>query len=129
MQLTGWMNKGVPLLPSIHLKGLQCLEMVRYPRAQQRRHCLEHLPLSLSPTKVAPQSRASKVPHAHTKAVAILGVEAGAIDEVDAAADHISCGECGTIGLASPRGAEGMPIVTMVTIGMFVPTCGGREQQ
>lgn len=56
------------------------------------------------------------------KAVAILGVEAGAVDEVDTAANHISCGKCGTIWLASPRGAEGMPIITMVTIGMFIPT-------
>lgn len=58
-----------------------------------------------------------------TKAVAILGVEAGAINEVDTTADHIPCGERGTIRLACPRGAEGMPIIAMVTIGMFVPTC------
>lgn len=56
--------------------------------------------------------------------MAILGVEAGAIDEVDTAADHIPCGECGTVGLTRSRGAEGMPIIAMVTIGMFVPTCG-----
>lgn len=56
--------------------------------------------------------------------MAILGVEAGAIDEVDTTADHIPCGECGTIRLACPRGAEGMPIIAMVTIGMLVPTCG-----
>lgn len=62
--------------------------------------------------------------HAPTKAVAILGVEAGTIDEVDTTADHIPCGECGTIRLACPGGAEGMPIIAMVTIGMFVPTCG-----
>lgn len=84
---------------------------------------------SLSPTKVVPQGRPSKVPYVPTKAVAILGVEASAIDEVDAAANHVSCSECGTIGLASPRGAEGMPIITMVTIGMFIPTCGGKESK
>lgn len=60
--------------------------------------------------------------------MAILGVEAGAVDEVDTAANHVSCGECGTIGLASPGGTEGMPIIAMVTIGMFIPTCEGREQ-
>lgn len=85
---------------------------------------LQSLPLGLSSTKVALRDRPSKVPYAPTKAVAILGVEAGAVDEVDAAANHVSCGECGTIGLASPRGAEGMPIIAMVTIGMFIPTCG-----
>lgn len=73
---------------------------------------------------MALQARPFKVSHAPTKAVAILGVEAGAIDEVDTTADHITCGECGTIRLARPRGAEGMPIIAMVTIGMFVPTCG-----
>lgn len=82
-----------------------------------------------SSTKVAPQGRPSQVPHVPTKAVAILGVEASAVDEVDAAPNHISCSECGTIGLASPRGAEGMPIITMVTIGMFIPTCGGKESK
>jgi hypothetical protein len=85
--------------------------------------------MNLSPTKVALKDRPTKVSYAPTKTVAILGVEAGAIDEVDTAADHVSCGECGTIGLASPRGAEGMPIIAMVSIGMFVPTCGEREQQ
>lgn len=59
--------------------------------------------------------------------MAILGVEAGAVDEVDAAANYVSCGESGTIGLASPGGAEGMPIIAMVTIGMFIPTCGGKR--
>lgn len=85
--------------------------------------------LSFSATKVAPRARPFKVSYAPTKAVAILGVEAGAIDEVDTTADHIPCGECGTIRLACPRGAEGMPIIAMVTIGMFVPTCGERERQ
>lgn len=80
--------------------------------------------MSFSSITVAPQARPSKVSYAPTKAVAILGVEAGAIDEVDTTADHIPCGECGTIGLACPRGAEGMSIIAMVTIGMFVPTCG-----
>ena len=78
---------------------------------------------------MAPQGRHSQVPYVPTKAVAILGVEASAVDEVDAAPNHISCRECGTIGLASPRGAEGMPIITMVTIGMFIPTCGGKESK
>lgn len=59
--------------------------------------------------------------------MAILGVEAGAIDEIDTTANHISCGERGTIGLPSPRGTERVPIITMVTIGMLVPTCGGKE--
>ena len=84
---------------------------------------------NLSSTKVAPQGRPSQVPYVPTKAMAILGVEASAVDEVDTAANHVSCSECGTIGLASPRGAEGMPIITMVTIGMFIPTCGGKESK
>lgn len=90
---------------------------------------LQCLPLSFSSTRVVPRARPSKVSYLPTKAVAILGVEAGAIDEVDATANHISRGKCGTIRLASPRGTEGMSIITMVTIGMFVPTCWGREQQ
>lgn len=89
---------------------------------------LPSLPLGLSLTKVAPQGKHSKVPYVPTKAVTILSVEAGAVDEVHAAANHISRGECGTIGLASTGGAEGMPIISMVTIGMFIPTCGRREQ-
>lgn len=83
--------------------------------------------MSLSLTKAAPQERSSQVPYVPTKAVAIFCVETGAIDEVHTAANHISRGECGTIGLASPRRAEGMPIITMVTIGMLVPTCGGKR--
>lgn len=100
--------------------------MVAVPQssAEDQQHCFgfkaSHQPLTSDP----PRS-----PCVPTKAVAILGVEAGAIDEVDAAANHISCGECRTIGLASPRGAEGMPIITMVTIGMFIPTCGGKESK
>lgn len=119
------------MLPSLHLAGSSAWKWLQFPRAQQRiwnTALASSLPLGLSPTKVAPQSKSSKVPYVPTKAVAILGVEAGAVDEVDTAANHVSCGECGTIGLTSPRGAEGMPIISMVTVGMFIPTCGRREQ-
>ena len=58
--------------------------------------------MSFSSITVAPQARPSKVSYAPTKAVAILGVEAAAIDEVDTTPDHIPCGECGTIWLACP---------------------------
>lgn len=38
-----------------------------------------------------------------TQAVAILGVEAGVVDEVNAAADHVPCCKRGSVGLPGAR--------------------------
>lgn len=117
--------------PSLHFAGSRAWKWLQFPRVQQR-ICNTALASKLVLGPLTNQNGSSdqtfKFPYVPTKAVAILGVEAGAVDEVDTAANHVSCGECGTIGLTSSGGAEGMPIISMVTVGMFIPTCGRREQ-
>lgn len=54
--------------------------------------------------------------------MAIFCVEAGIVDEVDTATDDISSCECRAIGLSCPRGTEGMPIITVVPVRMFIPS-------
>lgn len=54
--------------------------------------------------------------------MAVFCVEAGIVDQVDTAADDIPSGEGGAVGLPCPRGTEGVPIVTVVPIGMFIPS-------
>lgn len=54
--------------------------------------------------------------------MAILGVEAGVIDQVDTAADDVARGERGPVRLPRARGAEGVAVVTVVTIRVFIPT-------
>jgi hypothetical protein len=54
--------------------------------------------------------------------VAILCVETGVVDEVDAAANHVTCRERGAVGLPRAGGAERVAVVSVVTIRVFVPT-------
>ena len=48
--------------------------------------------------------------------VSVFGVEASVVYEIDAASDDVPGGESGTVWLAGAGGAEGMSVVTMVTI-------------
>lgn len=57
-----------------------------------------------------------------TEAVAVLCVEAGVVDEIYAAANHIACCKRRSIGLPSARRAEGMAIVSVIAIRVLVPT-------
>ena len=52
----------------------------------------------------------------------VLGVEAGSVDEVDAAADDVVGREGGPVWLPGAGAAETMPVVAVVAIGVFVPT-------
>lgn len=54
--------------------------------------------------------------------MAVLGVKAGVVDEVDTAANHVARRERGSVRLASARGAEGVAVVSVVTVRVFVPT-------
>ncbi len=58
----------------------------------------------------------------HTQIYAIFGVETSIVDEINTATNHISRCKCRAIWLTSSRGAEGMTVITVVTIGMLVPT-------
>lgn len=51
-----------------------------------------------------------------TEAVAILCVEAGVVDEVNTAANHVACRKRGSIGLPGARRAEGVAVVAVVTV-------------
>lgn len=57
-----------------------------------------------------------------TQAVAVLGVEAGVVDEVHAAANHVARRERGSVRLAGAGGAEGVAVVSVVTVWVLVPT-------
>ena len=52
----------------------------------------------------------------------VLGVEAGSVDEVDAAADDVVGREGGPVRLPGARAAEAVPVVAVVAVGVFVPT-------
>ena len=52
----------------------------------------------------------------------VLGVEAGSVDEVDAAADDVVGREGGPVWLARPTGAERVTVISMVTVAVFIPT-------
>lgn len=56
--------------------------------------------------------------------MAVLGVEAGVVNEVDAAANHVARRERGSVRLAGAGGAEGVAVVSMVTVRVLVPTWG-----
>lgn len=60
-----------------------------------------------------------------TQTVAVLGVEAGVVDEVDAAANHVARCECGSVWLTGAGGAEGVAVISVVTIRVLVPTWRG----
>ena len=63
--------------------------------------------------------------------VPVLGVEAGAVDEVDPAADDVVGREGGTVRLTRPGAAEAVPVVAVVAVGVLVPTgqpCECSEQ-
>ena len=53
--------------------------------------------------------------------VPVLGVEAGAVDEVDPAADDVVGREGGTVRLPRTRAAEAVTVVAVVPVGMLVP--------
>lgn len=55
--------------------------------------------------------------------VSVLGVEAGIIDEVDAATDHVTRGKGGPVRLPRARRTERVPVVAVVTVRVLVPTC------
>ena len=57
----------------------------------------------------------------------VLGVEAGSVDEVDAAADDVVGREGGPIRLAGAGAAETVPVVSVVAVGVFVPTGQPRK--
>ena len=54
--------------------------------------------------------------------MAILGVEARAVNEVDPAADDVIGSEGGTVRLPGTRAAEAMSVVAVVAVGVLVPT-------
>ena len=58
-----------------------------------------------------------------TKVDAIFGVEACVVDEVDTAADHITSGERRAIGNARVGGTESVSIISMIAVGVLVPSC------
>lgn len=55
--------------------------------------------------------------------VSVLGVEAGVVDEVDAAADDVPGGEGGPVRLPGARRAERVPVVAVIPVRVLVPTC------
>ena len=56
------------------------------------------------------------------KVVSVFGIEASIVDEIDATSDDVSGGESGTVRLTSAGGAEGVTIIAMVTVRVFVPS-------
>lgn len=48
--------------------------------------------------------------------MAVLCVEAGVVDEVNAAADHVACRKRGSVGLPGAGRAEGVPVISVVTV-------------
>ena len=52
----------------------------------------------------------------------ILCVEAGVVDEVNAAANDIARRKRGSVGLSGARRAKGVAVVSVVTIRVLVPT-------
>ena len=63
-----------------------------------------------------------EIGESHAEVMSVLGVEAGSVDEVDAAADDVVCREGGPVRLPGPRAAEAVPVVAVVAVGVFVPT-------
>lgn len=61
--------------------------------------------------------------------MAILCVEAGVVDEVNTAANHIACCKRGSIRLPGARRAEGVAVISMVTIRVLVPTCSDANEK
>lgn len=54
--------------------------------------------------------------------MSVLCVEAGVVDEVDAAANHIASREGGPVRLPGAGRAEGVAVVSVVTIRVLIPT-------
>lgn len=61
--------------------------------------------------------------------MAVFRVEAGIVDEVDTAADHISGGERRAVRLSCPRRTEGVPIITVVPIRVLIPACERQDRR
>lgn len=55
--------------------------------------------------------------------VSVLGVEAGVVDEVDAATDHVTRSKGRPVRLPRARRAERVPVIAVVTVRVLVPTC------
>lgn len=53
--------------------------------------------------------------------MAVLCVEASVVDEVNAAADHVARCKRGSVGLPGAGRAEGVAVVSVVTIRVLVP--------
>lgn len=54
--------------------------------------------------------------------MSVLRVEGSVFNKIHATADHIACGERGPVRLARSGWTKAVPIVAMVTVGVFVPT-------
>lgn len=63
-----------------------------------------------------------QIPEGDAQVVAVLGVEARVLDEVHAAADDVARREGRPVRLSRARGAEGVAVVPMVAIRVFVPS-------
>lgn len=61
-------------------------------------------------------------PEGDPQVVPVLGVEAGVVDEVDAAAYDVPGGEGRPVRLPRPRRTERVPVVTVVAVRVLVPT-------
>lgn len=55
--------------------------------------------------------------------MAVLGVEADVVDEIDTAANHVARRERRPIRLARSRRAERVAVVSVVAVRLLVPTC------
>lgn len=63
-----------------------------------------------------------KVREGDTQVMAILCVECGVVDQIDAAADHVTGSEGRPIRLTRAGRAEAVAVITMVTIRVLVPS-------
>lgn len=54
--------------------------------------------------------------------MAILCVEAGVVDEVNTAANHVACCKRGSVRLPDAGGAEGVAVISVITVRVLVPT-------
>ena len=53
---------------------------------------------------------------------AVLGVEAGPVNEIEGAAHSVPSGEGRPVWLTGARATEAMTIVTVISVTLFVPT-------
>lgn len=54
--------------------------------------------------------------------MSVLCVEAGVVDEINAAADHVARRKRGSVRLSRAGGAERVSVVSVVTIRVLVPS-------